>query len=102
MIFYELLMSNFDLLLFSLLIQNLMNNAFNCYYFMSLFYLDSWKSLSSALKTEGHSLVPVIPNLIDLVWDDQPHSPRNNVEFLSLNYTGIFDLRYILNISKKN
>lgn len=50
--------------------------------------LDAWKSLSIVLKAGGHSLIPVVPNLIDLIWDDKPNPPHNNVDLLPLEFTG--------------
>lgn len=52
------------------------------------FYLDSWKSLSSGLKAEGHILVPVTPNLVDLIWEDRPNPPNNSIDHLPFDYTG--------------
>lgn len=49
---------------------------------------NTWKTMSSALKTEGHSLVPVAPNLIDFIWDDRPNPTFNSIEFLPIEYTG--------------
>ncbi|KAL4231887.1 Xaa-Pro aminopeptidase 1 [Mactra antiquata] len=49
---------------------------------------DVWKPLSKLLKSNGHSLVPVSQNLIDLVWDEQPDPPCNSLIVLDKFYTG--------------
>lgn len=49
---------------------------------------ETWKPLSKLLKSNGHHLVPVSQNLIDLVWEDQPPPPCNNLMVLEPSYTG--------------
>lgn len=49
---------------------------------------ETWKPLSKLLKSNGHSLVPVPQNLIDLVWEDQPAPPNNSLIILQDTYTG--------------
>lgn len=49
---------------------------------------ETWKPLSKLLKSNGHHLVPVSENLIDLVWDDQPSPPSNSLMILEQKYTG--------------
>lgn len=48
-----------------------------------------WRPLSKLLKSNGHSLVPVTENLVDLTWDDQPAPPNNAIIILDQSYTGI-------------
>ncbi|XP_052772140.1 xaa-Pro aminopeptidase 1-like [Mya arenaria] len=47
-----------------------------------------WTPLARTLKSNGHSLVPVAENLIDLVWSDQPDPPSNSLMVLENYYTG--------------
>ncbi|KAK7498449.1 hypothetical protein BaRGS_00010403 [Batillaria attramentaria] len=54
----------------------------------TLLSVDTWKPLSRDLKSNGHSLVPVSQNLIDLVWTDRPSPPSSSLLILSLQYTG--------------
>ncbi|XP_071505473.1 xaa-Pro aminopeptidase 1-like [Diadema antillarum] len=54
-----------------------------------LFRWESWKSFVSHLNDAGHSLVPIQPNLVDLVWgDERPHPPKNEVKVHELSYAG--------------
>ncbi|XP_063289686.1 xaa-Pro aminopeptidase 1 isoform X2 [Pelobates fuscus] len=50
---------------------------------------DQWKSMFLALKTAGHSMVPVEENLIDAVWEDRPSRPCQPLITLGLKYTGM-------------
>ena len=49
---------------------------------------ETWKPMDKILKENGHSLVPVMQNLIDLVWDDRPSPPQNPLMVLPDCYTG--------------
>ena len=51
-------------------------------------FTETWKPLSKSLKSNGHCLVPVTQNLVDLVWDDQPAPPNNSLIILQDTYTG--------------
>ncbi|KAK3598180.1 hypothetical protein CHS0354_034092 [Potamilus streckersoni] len=53
-----------------------------------LMSVETWKPLSKLLKSNGLSLVPVMENLIDKVWDDRPFPPRNSLLVLTEAYTG--------------
>lgn len=48
----------------------------------------AWNPLHTSLKSAGCSLLPITPNLIDLVWKDQPAAPQHPVEPLLVEYTG--------------
>ena len=48
----------------------------------------SWKPLAAALEESGHVLIPVPENLVDLVWDDRPAPPQNQINPLSDRFTG--------------
>ncbi|KAH3787307.1 hypothetical protein DPMN_165428 [Dreissena polymorpha] len=49
---------------------------------------ETWKPLAKLLKSNGHSLVPVHQNLVDLVWIDRPPMPCNSLLVLEHSYTG--------------
>ncbi|ESO95131.1 hypothetical protein LOTGIDRAFT_215291 [Lottia gigantea] len=52
--------------------------------------LEKWKPLEKSLKTNGHTLIAVDKNLVDIVWNDvQPPPPNNNLIILSDTYTGL-------------
>ncbi|XP_058832676.1 xaa-Pro aminopeptidase ApepP isoform X2 [Topomyia yanbarensis] len=48
----------------------------------------AWNPLQTSLKSAGCSLLPISPNLVDLVWNDQPAAPQNPAIPLALEYTG--------------
>ncbi|XP_053678309.1 xaa-Pro aminopeptidase ApepP [Anopheles nili] len=48
----------------------------------------AWNPLQSSLKTAGCTLLPVTPNLIDLLWKDQPPVPHNPLLPLATTFTG--------------
>ncbi|XP_055524456.1 xaa-Pro aminopeptidase ApepP [Wyeomyia smithii] len=48
----------------------------------------AWNPLQTSLKSAGCSLLPISPNLIDLVWKDQPAAPQNPIFPLGLHLTG--------------
>ena len=48
-----------------------------------------WETLSKALKPEGHHLVAVDHNLVDLVWDDRPSPSSAPIMALAEKYTGL-------------
>lgn len=48
----------------------------------------AWNPLHTSLKSSGCSLLPITPNLIDLVWKDQPAAPQNPIIPLNLEFTG--------------
>lgn len=49
---------------------------------------ETWKPIYKTLKESGHMLVPVIQNLVDLVWDDRPSPPQNPIIVLPDSYAG--------------
>ena len=49
---------------------------------------DQWTPLSKTLVSSGHSLIPIQPNLIDIIWDEKPLPPRNSIEPLGIEFTG--------------
>ncbi|XP_067656782.1 xaa-Pro aminopeptidase 1-like [Haliotis asinina] len=53
-----------------------------------LFSVEQWKPLAKELKSNGHSLVQVSQNLVDMVWEDRPPPPNNPLLVLGLEYTG--------------
>lgn len=53
-----------------------------------LMSFETWTPLSKLLKSNGHSLVPVYQNLIDIVWEDKPAPPCTNLIILRTIYTG--------------
>ncbi|XP_038677780.1 xaa-Pro aminopeptidase 1 isoform X1 [Scyliorhinus canicula] len=50
---------------------------------------DQWKILSKAMRSAGHTLVPVKENLVDLIWKDQPRRPCEPLLVMDLSYTGM-------------
>lgn len=48
----------------------------------------AWNPLHTSLKSAGCSLLPISPNLIDLVWKDQPAAPQASIIPLELEFTG--------------
>ncbi|XP_058444565.1 xaa-Pro aminopeptidase ApepP [Malaya genurostris] len=48
----------------------------------------AWNPLQSSLKSAGCLLLTISPNLIDLIWKDQPVAPRNPIIPLSVEYAG--------------
>ena len=57
-------------------------------FFILLSYAAQWDPLSRKLTGDGHKLVAVNDNLVDLVWDDQSESPNNSVIVQPIQYTG--------------
>ncbi|XP_048237381.1 xaa-Pro aminopeptidase 1-like [Haliotis rufescens] len=53
-----------------------------------LFSVEQWKPLAKELKSNGHSLVQVSQNLVDMVWEDRPPPPNNPLLVLAQEYTG--------------
>ncbi|XP_046542342.1 xaa-Pro aminopeptidase 1-like [Haliotis rubra] len=53
-----------------------------------LFSVEQWKPLSKELKSNGHNLVQVSQNLVDMVWEDRPPPPNNPLLVLGQEYTG--------------
>lgn len=49
----------------------------------------SWQTLSTQLALVKHTLVPVMRNLVDLIWKNRPDIPRNPIYPLSTQYTGL-------------
>lgn len=47
-----------------------------------------WKPLSRDLRSNGHCLVPVEENLVDLIWEDRPPPPTSAMIVLPKQYTG--------------
>ncbi|XP_035204460.1 xaa-Pro aminopeptidase 1-like, partial [Stegodyphus dumicola] len=54
--------------------------------FLMPFY--SWQTLSKQLKSEGHILIPVQQNLVDIIWNGRPEPPLKTIECLPIEYTG--------------
>lgn len=48
----------------------------------------AWNPLHTSLKSAGCSLLPISPNLIDLVWKEQPAAPGHPIIPLSVDFTG--------------
>ncbi|XP_055619486.1 xaa-Pro aminopeptidase ApepP isoform X2 [Toxorhynchites rutilus septentrionalis] len=48
----------------------------------------AWNPLETALKSAGCSLLPIAPNLIDLIWENQPAAPNKPIVPLSVEFTG--------------
>jgi Xaa-Pro aminopeptidase len=46
------------------------------------------KSIQTSLESKGHQLVPIMTNLVDLIWKDRPSSPSNKVFIHPLHYSG--------------
>ncbi|XP_013419296.1 xaa-Pro aminopeptidase 1 isoform X2 [Lingula anatina] len=49
---------------------------------------ERWKELSKTLESNGHMLVPVAQNLVDIAWNDRPPPPNNPLIVQPLKYTG--------------
>ncbi len=47
-----------------------------------------WRSYKNTIEKEGHTLVPVNPNIVDSLWYDRPSRPRNEIYPLPLKFTG--------------
>ncbi len=47
-----------------------------------------WRSYKNTIEKEGHTLVPVTPNMVDSLWYDRPSLPRNEIYPLPLKFTG--------------
>ncbi|XP_065838781.1 xaa-Pro aminopeptidase 1-like [Oscarella lobularis] len=54
-----------------------------------LFSKKQYEKFDKALTSEGHELVAIAKNLIDVVWKDQPPRPANKIIPLKFNYTGM-------------
>jgi Xaa-Pro aminopeptidase len=54
----------------------------------NLYSTRAWNTLLSAFDNEGCILTAVKPNLIDLVWDDQPEQPNEEINPLDVQFTG--------------
>ncbi|XP_053692241.1 xaa-Pro aminopeptidase ApepP [Sabethes cyaneus] len=48
----------------------------------------AWNPLQTSLKSAGCSLLPISPNLVDLVWKDQPAAPQNPIIPLDSSFAG--------------
>eukprot|EP00743_Colponemidia_sp_Colp-15_P002289 GILK01002480.1.p1 GENE.GILK01002480.1~~GILK01002480.1.p1 ORF type:complete len:612 (-),score=125.84 GILK01002480.1:1751-3586(-) len=46
------------------------------------------RKIKDALSKKGHELVPLTPNLIDSVWEDQPPAPKSTVFLHPVQYSG--------------
>ncbi|KAG8193880.1 hypothetical protein JTE90_011440 [Oedothorax gibbosus] len=49
---------------------------------------DTFQSLSSELKIQGHTLLPIEKNLVDEVWADKPPRHSNAIENVPIEYCG--------------
>lgn len=47
-----------------------------------------WTELSTALESFNQTLVPVNQNLVDLIWDERPSCPRNEIKHLPIEFSG--------------
>ena len=54
-----------------------------------LFSHSSFKKLNSALSSNGIELVPLMENLVDLVWPDKPPRPCQSIEPLDAKFCGL-------------
>lgn len=54
----------------------------------SLYSASAWNTLVAAFDSEGCVMTAVEENLVDLVWDDQPDQPNNEVITLDLKFSG--------------
>ena len=57
------------------------------------FYPAAWKPLSEQLDNDGHSLVPVVVNLVDEIWEEQPHRPANPIIVQSMEFSGMWTMQ---------
>lgn len=48
----------------------------------------AWTPWATTLKQVGSTLMPVEPNLVDLIWENQPVAPSNKVIPLSCEFAG--------------
>lgn len=60
-----------------------------------------WKELIDSLQDTGLELVPVNPNLVDLIWKDRPAPLNNPVVPLPLRYTGKTCLEKVDDVRKE-
>ncbi|XP_052860196.1 xaa-Pro aminopeptidase ApepP-like [Anopheles cruzii] len=61
----------------------------------------AWKPLQTSLKTAGCTLLAVTPNLVDLVWKEQPPVPNNELLPLSTTFTGRSAAEKLADVRKK-
>lgn len=54
-----------------------------------LFSYSNFKKLNSALNTNGIELIPLMDNLVDLLWPDKPDRPCQSIESLDTKFTGL-------------
>ena len=54
----------------------------------NLYSTRAWNTLANAFENQGCDLTAVKPNLIDLVWDEQPAQPNNPVISLDVQFAG--------------
>lgn len=54
----------------------------------SLIPYETFKSLQTQLSNNGHSLLPISVNLIDVIWKDKPARPSSYITPLPIKYTG--------------
>ena len=50
--------------------------------------LDAWDPLRKQLNGDGHSLVPIADNLVDVLWKDKPNRPSDPVIIHPLKFAG--------------
>ncbi|XP_025833927.1 xaa-Pro aminopeptidase ApepP isoform X2 [Agrilus planipennis] len=60
-----------------------------------------WVSLQKHLESSGQELVSVENNLIDLIWDNKPKTPNNQIIPLDRKYTGKSVLEKLKEINKQ-
>uniref|UniRef100_A0A0B7ATL7 Aminopeptidase P N-terminal domain-containing protein n=1 Tax=Arion vulgaris TaxID=1028688 RepID=A0A0B7ATL7_9EUPU len=54
----------------------------------TLFSVDKWKPLHKELKANGHELISVQKNLVDLTWSSRPNPPCSDLIILTDDETG--------------
>ncbi|GFS27148.1 XAA-PRO aminopeptidase 1, partial [Elysia marginata] len=67
----------------------------------ALLSMEKWKPLSKELKSNGHELVGVNENLVDLLWSDRPDRPCSDLIILSEKETGAAWQKKVSNIRGK-
>ncbi|XP_049541718.1 xaa-Pro aminopeptidase ApepP [Anopheles darlingi] len=61
----------------------------------------AWNPLQTSLKTAGCSLLAVEPNLIDLLWQEQPAIPHNPLLALSTSFAGCTVAEKLISVRSK-
>ncbi|XP_063235388.1 xaa-Pro aminopeptidase ApepP [Bacillus rossius redtenbacheri] len=61
----------------------------------------TWKTLQDELAAAGLSLVPVAPNLVDVLWEGRLSPPAGSVQPLAIKYTGKTSKKKVEEVRKK-